>query len=139
MRVLGVLFVLVLWKGSAHAEIRGVRPDLEKVYVKALAEGTWRCLDGSRTLSASVINDDWCHCADGSDEPGEPTALSSAAAATPCRVCRAHGSLQHQMHILYSLTWSGCRPSHVALCRQQPPDPPADPSANGARAGHVLP
>lgn len=28
------------------------------------------CFDGSRVLSADKVNDDYCDCSDGSDEPG---------------------------------------------------------------------
>jgi len=31
---------------------------------------TFTCLDGSATIPISAVNDDFCDCADGSDEPG---------------------------------------------------------------------
>jgi hypothetical protein len=34
------------------------------------ADGPFTCKDGSQTVSRSSVNDDFCDCADGSDEPG---------------------------------------------------------------------
>ena len=31
---------------------------------------TFRCDDGATTLAIARVNDDYCDCADGSDEPG---------------------------------------------------------------------
>lgn len=45
---------------------RGVPGSLALVYGGA----TFTCLDRSRVLDASAVNDDFCDCADGSDEPG---------------------------------------------------------------------
>lgn len=33
-------------------------------------EKPFKCFDGTRTLDFSVVNDDYCDCSDGSDEPG---------------------------------------------------------------------
>lgn len=51
----------------AVAATLGVSPEDESKYSAA----TFRCIDGSGgSLPVSVINDEFCHCADGSDEPG---------------------------------------------------------------------
>lgn len=59
---------------AAHAQrIRGLMPDSDEAaaYAAAIArDGGWRCAaPGGRQLLARV-NDDYCECADGSDEPG---------------------------------------------------------------------
>ncbi|KAK2462316.1 hypothetical protein APHAL10511_005622 [Amanita phalloides] len=47
----------------------GVHPDNLSKYVP-LKSGTWRCLDGSKEIDWVAVNDDYCDCPDGSDEPG---------------------------------------------------------------------
>ncbi|KAG0091464.1 hypothetical protein BGZ93_008816 [Podila epicladia] len=48
---------------------RGVAPSKAKAY-SADKAGNWQCLDGSKTIKYAAINDDYCDCPDGSDEPG---------------------------------------------------------------------
>ena len=47
--------------------------DLERY--SANEQGKFQCFDGSAVLDLNVINDDYCDCADGSDEPGGSLSL----------------------------------------------------------------
>ncbi|KAF9916165.1 hypothetical protein BX616_004469 [Lobosporangium transversale] len=49
--------------------IRGVSPSNADRYVPD-KNGQWKCQDGLKTIPFSAINDDYCDCQDGSDEPG---------------------------------------------------------------------
>lgn len=49
------------------APVRGVHPDNSKFYKSGR---DFTCLDGSTTIPFSLVNDDYCDCRDGSDEPG---------------------------------------------------------------------
>lgn len=42
-------------------------------HLYAVPEGktTWKCLKSGQEINASAINDDYCDCDDGTDEPGE--------------------------------------------------------------------
>ncbi|CBQ71623.1 related to alpha glucosidase II beta subunit [Sporisorium reilianum SRZ2] len=58
---------------SSTTPLRGVAPaDAAKYTPTKNAQGQlrWKCLDGSKELSFSAVNDDYCDCPDGSDEPG---------------------------------------------------------------------
>ncbi len=60
---------------QATAAPRGVDPQHAAAYVPR-ADGTFKCLDGSRVIPYSRVNDDYCDClTDGSDEPGACVAL----------------------------------------------------------------
>jgi protein kinase C substrate 80K-H len=54
---------------------RGVHPDLLIRYKKA--SSSFACLDGSKSVPSTYLNDNFCDCADGSDEPGGRGALGS--------------------------------------------------------------
>ncbi len=49
------------------AGVRGVHPDKSTFYRSGR---DFTCLDGSATIPFSLVNDDYCDCQDGSDEPG---------------------------------------------------------------------
>ncbi|KAI9231294.1 MAG: glucosidase II beta subunit-like-domain-containing protein, partial [Podila humilis] len=49
-------------------KLRGVTPSDLQRYVPD-QKGQWTCLDGSKSISFSAVNDDYCDCLDGSDEP----------------------------------------------------------------------
>lgn len=56
------------------ASVRGASPHLLSQYDTNVE--TFRCLDGSKSIHRSRVNDDYCDCVDGSDEPGLATQLS---------------------------------------------------------------
>ncbi|EIW62173.1 endoplasmic reticulum protein [Trametes versicolor FP-101664 SS1] len=66
-----LLLLLPLHALAGSEPLRGVSPDLIARYDPAQASSdVWECLDGSKTIDWSAVNDDFCDCADGSDEPG---------------------------------------------------------------------
>ena len=65
--------ILLTVLGNAHCaslHIRGLDPSLAEYYKQS--GDSFKCLDGQRTIKYSLINDNYCDCFDGSDEPGEP-------------------------------------------------------------------
>ena len=53
------------------ASVRGASPHLQSHYDTNVE--TFRCLDGSKSIHRSRVNDNYCDCIDGSDEPGLDT------------------------------------------------------------------
>ncbi|KAI9572397.1 glucosidase II beta subunit-like-domain-containing protein [Boletus coccyginus] len=64
-----LLLALPLPALAALDKTHGVPPALQAKYTPS-ASGTWSCLDGSKEILWSAVNDDYCDCPDGSDEPG---------------------------------------------------------------------
>ncbi|KAL5508480.1 hypothetical protein ACEPAH_6099 [Sanghuangporus vaninii] len=68
-----LLAVLTSPLSTVHAlgKTHGVRPALlEKYTPLSNDKSKWRCLDGSKLIPWDAVNDDYCDCRDGSDEPG---------------------------------------------------------------------
>ncbi|KAJ8456395.1 hypothetical protein ONZ45_g18736 [Pleurotus djamor] len=62
------LLLLPLPTLASSENIFGLDPALSAKYVPS--GNTWTCLDGSKQIPWSAVNDDYCDCKDGSDEPG---------------------------------------------------------------------
>lgn len=88
---------------SHHARPRGRRlilsdPPEYGLYVPT-AQGTFSCLDGSKVIPFKAINDDYCDCPDGSDEPGAPF-LCQASFYSALQLKLMAGDLSPQEHLL---------------------------------------
>jgi len=51
------------------SHVRGVRPELASKY-EPQAGQLFQCLDGTKNIPWEAVNDNFCDCSDGSDEPG---------------------------------------------------------------------
>ena len=51
-----------------NGKILGLDPELQDKYVDD-GQGMWTCLDGDEVIPWYMVNDDYCDCKDGSDEP----------------------------------------------------------------------
>lgn len=61
----------------ADAGVRGIPPELESKYVPD-SKGNWKCLNNPDVeISFDKINDGYCDCPDGSDEPGTSACLNN--------------------------------------------------------------
>merc|ERR1712136_601348 len=49
--------------------LRGVKKDDRKYYLPN-PNGTFTCLSGNESIPWAFVNNDYCDCSDGSDEPG---------------------------------------------------------------------
>ncbi|KZC14414.1 PREDICTED: glucosidase 2 subunit beta [Dufourea novaeangliae] len=61
--------------GSKVLQIRGIPTTKSSLYSP---DRDFQCLDGSLLIPFTRVNDDYCDCADGSDEPGTPACTNGS-------------------------------------------------------------
>lgn len=74
--IAALLPLLTFAHAHAHKAPLGVQPHLAARYAPAAGD-TWECLDGSARIPWKAVNDDYCDCKDGSDEPGTSACAGS--------------------------------------------------------------
>jgi Glucosidase II beta subunit-like len=55
---------------SFEAAVKGCNAKQSPAYLRAQQAGTFRCFNKGATMNFTKVNDDYCDCSDGSDEPG---------------------------------------------------------------------
>lgn len=93
-----VLLLSFSGQGAVPSATRGIGPAEKLRYEAAVVGDSFQCLDGSGALIPAVLNDDFCDCADGSDEPG------TAACA---------GQAPSSLEVLYYCPNEGSQPQYV--------------------------
>ncbi|KAM9717326.1 glucosidase 2 subunit beta-like [Menidia menidia] len=63
-----VLIAALFWSGLVDSrKVRGISSSYKRFYRE---KKSFLCIDGSKMIPFEQVNDDYCDCADGSDEPG---------------------------------------------------------------------
>lgn len=117
MGVLAVTTAFLAVLGLAYGDIRGVRPEVEEQYYILRSTGTFKCFNSSKTIAFDRVNDDFCDCEDGSDEPGVKPGERSAARRAARRGSRTFGagaSAFRTAHGLHALRTDATRHAHSA-------------------------
>ena len=118
------------FRGS-EGRILGLDPALQSFYQRD-SEGLFTCLDKSERIAFRLVNDDYCDCLDGSDEPstsacpGQTFHCSQSSAVIPssrvndgvCDCCDGSDEYQHR-----DLVSIGDRTRQDQLHRHKPPCP----------------
>ncbi|CAG5929267.1 unnamed protein product [Menidia menidia] len=63
-----VIIAALFWSGLVDSrKVRGISSSYKRFYRE---RKSFLCIDGSKMIPFEQVNDDYCDCADGSDEPG---------------------------------------------------------------------
>ncbi|XP_046904755.1 LOW QUALITY PROTEIN: glucosidase 2 subunit beta-like [Hypomesus transpacificus] len=63
-----IIIAVILWSvGIESRKLRGISLSYKRFYRE---RKSFLCIDGSKMIPFEQVNDDYCDCADGSDEPG---------------------------------------------------------------------
>lgn len=102
------LLVLAIASTATAVDVKGVASSDAQKYLTPVAGSSppkWKCLNSSQEISLSAVNDNYCDCEDGTDEPG---------------VCFSELSEKvHTQCVLHSRYWS--LPNGTLLLQQQGP------------------
>jgi hypothetical protein len=113
--VLLLLLGLVASTVASTTHVRGVRPEAVEKYVPKDGK-FFQCLDGSKTIPWEDVNDGYCSCPDGSDEPGAYTGSRGSSIALWYRYA-SHKAASHPFRHLCLHQW------HFLLPQQGPRGP----------------
>lgn len=73
MRHLTAVLALAVVGATSAAELKGVKPSDAQAYLTPVSGSSpprWKCLNSSQEIPLSAVNDNYCDCEDGTDEPG---------------------------------------------------------------------
>ena len=74
---LSLAILVCVIKSSQAAAVRGIQPELAASY--ASIDGSFRCIGDSKLIRLDQVNDGYCDCLDGSDEPGKAVLIAAMA------------------------------------------------------------
>jgi hypothetical protein len=82
IRLMAPLLLLALLPAPSFSSrpIRGVSPSRQSLYspIPHTSPPRWKCLNSPKEILFEAINDNYCDCEDGSDEPGTSACVGGA-------------------------------------------------------------
>lgn len=78
-----LIFTLVT--AVSAIDLKGISPsqvDAYKTPITGTVPSRWKCLNSSQEIPHSAVNDNYCDCEDGTDEPGKFTIMTCPGASS---------------------------------------------------------